>query len=169
MRTDLILLAGILAADRLTKALVPWAMNLHDSFTVVPGLFSITYVRNTGGAFGILAGWESPLRRAFFIAASFAALALLAYMYRDAVRASLRPLRLALVAVASGAVGNLYDRLTTGEVVDFLDAYVGTHHWPAFNVADSAITVGSVVLAFLFLTDRTENRPGPGQGESNVS
>jgi signal peptidase II len=156
MRADLLTLLLILTADRITKVIVPLLMDLHQSIPVIPGFFHITYVRNTGVAFGILAGWESPLKRGFFILASVVALILLWILYKQAVSSSLRSLRLALVLITAGAVGNLFDRAMTGEVVDFLDFFIGRHHWPAFNAADSAITVGAVFLAFLYLTGRAE-------------
>jgi len=156
MRTDAILFSVILAADRIIKALVPRFMDLNQSIPVIPGFFQITFVKNTGGAFGILAGWDSPLRRGFFILASVAALLLLFFLYRQAVRSPSKPLQTALVLIAGGALGNLYDRFTTGEVVDFLDFFIGRLHWPAFNVADSAIFVGAVFLIYLHLTGRAD-------------
>ncbi|UCG39390.1 MAG: signal peptidase II [bacterium] len=154
MIADSALFAALLAADRITKLLIPQNLDLHQSIPVIPGLFHITYVRNTGGAFGILAGWDNPMRRAFFILASVAALVLLAMLYRQACREGSRAMRLALAAIGSGAVGNLYDRVMAGEVVDFLDLFIGRHHWPAFNVADSAISVGAVILGYLYITGR---------------
>ncbi len=151
---DLILFTLILSADRITKVIIPRLLDLNHSITVIPSFFDITYVRNTGGAFGILAGWDSPLRRAFFIGASVCAIILLGYLYRQAKREQSNVLCLALASLGAGAFGNLYDRAVTGQVVDFLDVYVGHHHWPAFNVADSAITVGAAVLVFLYATGR---------------
>jgi signal peptidase II len=155
MKTDILLFTVILATDRIIKAIIPRLMDLYQSIQVVPGFFHITHVQNSGGAFGILADWTSPLRRLFFILASIVALGLLYYLYRQAIRATSRYLRLAIVLIAAGAVGNLYDRATTGEVVDFLDFFVGRYHWPAFNVADSAITIGALLLGYLYLTGST--------------
>ena len=152
MRTDALVFSAIVAADRIIKALVPRFMDLHQSIPVIPGFFQITFVKNTGGAFGILAGWDSSLRQVFFILASVAALLLLFFLYRQAVRNASKPLRIALILIAGGALGNLYDRFTTGEVVDFLDFFIGRYHWPAFNLADSAIFVGAVFLVYLHLT-----------------
>lgn len=152
--TDLVLFTLVLAADRITKVMVPRFLDLYQSVTVIPSFFNLTYVRNPGGAFGILAGWESPLRRAFFISVSVLATILLIYLYRQARRERSTALRLALVILGAGASGNLYDRAVTGQVVDFLDVYVGSYHWPAFNFADCAITVGAAVLFFLYATGR---------------
>lgn len=153
---DISLFGAIVAADRLTKAMIPRFLELHDSVPVISGLFDIIYARNSGGAFGLLSTWDSPLRRGFFIFASIAAMVLLWVLYRQAARSSSRTLRLALVAIGGGAFGNLYDRAVSGQVVDFLDFYVGSYHWPAFNVADMAISTGAVVLGYLYLTGRAE-------------
>jgi signal peptidase II len=151
MIKDLILFTVVVTADRVTKFIVPQLMELHQSIPVIPNLFSFTYLRNTGGAFGILAGWDSPFRRGFFIVASIAALALLIFLYRQAVSDSSLILRLSFVLIGAGALGNLYDRAVTGEVIDFIDFYIGSWHYPAFNVADSAITVGAIILAYAYL------------------
>jgi signal peptidase II len=156
MIADLTLFGAIVAADRISKLIVPRFLDLHESIPVVSGLFNFTYVQNSGGAFGILASWDSPLRRGFFILASIAALVLLWILYRQAAASSSRSLRLALVAIGAGAFGNLYDRAFTGGVVDFLDFYLGTYHWPAFNIADSAISVGAVTLGYLYLTGKAD-------------
>lgn len=154
---DLSLFIVILTADRVTKVLVPHFMDLYQSIPVIPSFIHLTYVRNTGGAFGVLAGWDSPLRRIFFTAASLAALFLLLHLYRHAVRSGSRSVRLALTAIGAGALGNLYDRIFSGGVVDFIDVFVGSLHWPSFNVADSAISIGAGVLLFLYLTGRIED------------
>jgi len=162
MRADLLLLAFILGMDRAVKALIPRFLEIHESIPVIPGFFRITYLKNTGGAFGILSGWDSPLRQAFFILASATALGLLFFLYRQAARDNLRYLRLSFVLIAGGALGNLYDRVATGQVVDFLDFFIGRHHWPAFNVADMAISAGAVLLAWFYLTEHRE----PGEKPS---
>jgi signal peptidase II len=154
---DISLFSVIIAADRLTKVLVPRFLELHSSVPVISGLFDITYARNSGGAFGLLSTWDSPLRRGFFIFASIAAMVLLWFLYRQVARSPSRSLRLALVAIGGGAFGNLYDRALTGEVVDFLDFYLGSYHWPAFNVADIAISTGAIILGYLYLTGQAED------------
>ncbi len=138
----------LVLADQVTKAWVTTAMNLHESIQVIPGLFSITYVRNPGAAFGFLAGASPTVRLTFFIAVTLLAIGLILYSLFKArfIQASWR---IPLVLILSGALGNLADRVRFGEVVDFLDFYIGTAHWPAFNVADSAITVGAVLLTIL--------------------
>jgi signal peptidase II len=135
----------VVALDQATKAIVVRNMALHQSIVLVDGFFALTYVRNTGAAFGVLAGRMHALRIAFFLAVSAGAVALLAWFLRG-IAAERRALVAACGAVIGGAIGNMIDRIASGEVVDFLDVFVGTYHWPAFNVADSAITVGVLVL-----------------------
>jgi signal peptidase II len=156
MVRDVLIFVMIIAADRITKLMVPLFMDLHQSIPVIPGFFSFTYVKNTGGAFGILAAWDSPLRRTFFIAASIAAIVLLGFLYKQAISGTSPFMRISLIFIAGGAFGNLYDRAFSGEVVDFLDFYVGSWHWPAFNIADSAIFVGAVLLAYLYFTGEAD-------------
>jgi signal peptidase II len=142
----------ILLLDQITKFYVDSSMRLHESIPVIQGLFSITHVRNPGAAFGFLAD-ASPLFRAiFFVAVTVLAIFLvLHYIWKS--RDEEPRLTFALSLILSGAVGNLIDRVRLGEVIDFLDVYIGSYHWPAFNVADSAISVGAVIL-FVELTRR---------------
>jgi signal peptidase II len=156
MIRDSIIFAAVITADRITKVIVPHFMDLHQSIPVIPNLFNFTYVKNTGGAFGLLASWDSPMRRGFFIIASLAAIVLLWFLYRQAASSSSRMLRISLVFIGGGAFGNLYDRAVYGGVVDFLDFYLGSYHWPAFNIADSAISVGAVILAYLYFTGEAD-------------
>jgi signal peptidase II len=160
MIRDAAIFTSIIAADRISKIIVSHSMDLHQSIPLVPGFFSLTYARNTGGAFGILAAWDSPLRRFLFLGASTAAIILLLYLYRHAFSGSSPLLRLSLVLISAGAFGNLYDRAAVGEVVDFLDLYVGTWHWPTFNVADSAISAGAALLVWTFITGDADNLMG---------
>ncbi len=150
---ETVLFFGILGLDRATKVIVARGMELYQSIPMIPGFFHLTYLRNTGGAFSLLAGWDSPLRRTFFIAVSIFALAVMAWIYVKVREGGVGP-RLALAAIAAGALGNLYDRALFGEVVDFLDVFLGSRHWPAFNAADSAISCGAVALLVLNLTGR---------------
>lgn len=135
----------VVVLDQLTKAIVLARMELHQSIPVVDGFFALTYVRNTGAAFGILAGRMAEIRVPFLLAVSVLALGVLLWFVRT-VPADRRAVIAACGGVLGGAIGNIIDRAAYGEVIDFLDVYVGTYHWPAFNVADAAITVGVVVL-----------------------
>ncbi len=134
----------VTAIDQLSKAAVMRYMHEGGAVGVVSGLFSIVHVKNPGAAFGILAR-GGALRTVFLAAVSLAALAVTLALIRQA-RDLLTAFSLSLVA--GGAIGNLIDRLRFGAVVDFLDFHAGAYHWPAFNVADSAITAGAV-LAFV--------------------
>jgi signal peptidase II len=155
-RLLLIVSAVVLVCDQVTKLYIVRRFSLHQSLTVVENFFSITYVRNKGAAFGILA--DSAVRIPFFITVSIlAALGILWYLRRT--RAEQHWLHFGLALIFAGAVGNLIDRIRLGEVIDFLDVHWHQYHWPAFNVADSAITVGVVILLIdLWLDERRRRR-----------
>lgn len=150
-----LIVSTILILDQLTKWQVTRTMRLHESISIIPDLFSITYIRNSGAAFGILAGSHSGFRLVFFGITSALALALLGTIY-----ARLSPAdwlgRVSVAAIFGGAVGNLIDRVRFGEVIDFLDFSLLGYHWPAFNVADAAITVGVCFLIGHFFLHKAE-------------
>ncbi|MGW8160892.1 MAG: signal peptidase II [Desulfobulbales bacterium] len=133
--------AVVVIVDQLTKLWIMTTFVLHGEKSVIPGFFNLVYVTNTGAAFGFLAGSKSWLRQTFFIAVAIIALIVILVAY-DHLKKQGRIFIYSLALIAGGAIGNLLDRLRFGSVVDFLDFYVGAHHWPAFNVADSAITTG---------------------------
>lgn len=145
LRVALVLVALMVALDQYTKHLILADWTVGDTVPVIPGFFSLTYVRNRGGAFGLMADLPETWRVGFFVAFAVLTVAGLAWMLRETPREDLVQ-RLALTGVIGGAIGNLYDRVRYGEVVDFLDVYVRDWHWPAFNVADSFITCGVVLL-----------------------
>jgi signal peptidase II len=151
-RLLLIVAAVILVLDQVTKLYIDHRFALYESVTVIENFFHITYVRNKGAAFGILA--DSTIRVPFFITvATIAALGILWYLRQ--LRKDQRLLQFALSLVFAGAVGNLIDRVRLGEVIDFLDVHWYHYHWPAFNVADSAITVGvGLLLLDLWFEER---------------
>jgi signal peptidase II len=147
--------AGVVALvvflDQISKALVLKMMPLFKSIVVIPGFFSLTHVHNPGGAFGFLAQNGSPWRHWMFLGAAVVALSMILYFHHQTPKT--HPyLGLGLSLIFGGAIGNLIDRLRFGEVVDFLDFYAAHFHWPTFNVADSAVTigVGIFVLHILF-------------------
>ena len=144
----------IVIVDQITKALILHHVELYRSIPVIPGFFSITHIHNPGGAFGFLAQGDSGLRQGLFLLASAAAVVLVIYYYVK-TPANLPWLSAGFAMILGGAIGNLIDRLRMGEVVDFLDVYIGDAHWPAFNVADSAITVGVVIILFHLLVRKT--------------
>jgi signal peptidase II len=159
VRSVLLLAGAIVVLDQVTKAVVLERLLLGVPVPVIDGLLSLTLVLNPGLAFGLLGGVPSAWR--WVVAAlSLVALAVL-------VRVALRVLpdggwagRLAIGLIFGGAVGNLIDRARFGAVVDFVDVYWREWHWPAFNVADSAITVGVGLLAVRLLNDRTTPASG---------
>jgi len=142
-----IVTAFIVFLDQITKFYINSSMSVHDSFPIIEGLFNITYVRNTGAAFGFLAK-ASPMFRSTFLIAVTAIIILLIIFYIGRGRVEEMPHDFPLSLILGGAVGNLIDRVRFGEVIDFLDFYIGSHHWPAFNVADLAISVGAIILVF---------------------
>ena len=137
----------IVVLDQISKVYIDTHMTLHDSIPVVQGFFNITYVRNPGAAFGFLAD-STPLVRAFFlIGVSIFASGLIVY-YVMKMKTEDILLTYGMSLIMGGAVGNLFDRVRLGEVIDFLDVYISTYHWPAFNVADSAVSIGAVILFY---------------------
>jgi signal peptidase II len=140
-----VIAALVVVLDQFTKMLVDHFMSLHESRLLVDGLLRLTYVQNRGAAFGILSEADLPYQSLLFAVVSLAALgAIAAYAWRLPARSRLPQTALALIM--GGALGNLLDRARLGHVIDFVDAYWGVHHWPAFNVADSAISIGVVLL-----------------------
>ncbi len=120
---------------------------------VIPGFFQLTLVHNTGAAFGVGHHWSIPV----FVIASVVALGVVGYLFHR-LDPSEKFSLWGLVLILSGAIGNLVDRIRLGYVVDFFDVFVGKHHWPAFNVADSAITVGALLFALDLLRGKKETK-----------
>lgn len=137
----LFLSLGILVLDQWTKWLVEVHLPHSASHPVVPGFLNLTHVKNTGVAFGLFASQGSNGGAWLLVVMGLVALAAV-FLYFHFAPARNRLLLSSLALIVGGAVGNLVDRLASGAVTDFVDVYVGTYHWPAFNVADSAITVG---------------------------
>lgn len=157
-RTRLLLIVAplLLILDQLSKLYIDRNFLLGESVTVFANFFHITYIRNKGAAFGILAG--SPWRVPFFVTIGIIACgALLWYLY--STRADQKLLQISLVMVFSGALGNIIDRVRLAEVIDFIDVHWYQHHWPAFNIADSAITVGvGLMILDLWFEERRSKR-----------
>lgn len=138
----------LVVIDQLTKLLVLQRLALHDVVPVIPGLLNVTYVRNTGAAFGMLNASDFAYKP--LVVAGLAVLALVGILwYAQKFAGDAWTARYGFVLIVAGAVGNLIDRVTLGYVIDFVDVYVGTWHFWAFNVADAAITVGAI----LFIAD----------------
>lgn len=152
--------AGVVLLDQWTKQAVLEALPLHRSVQIIPGFFNLTHVRNTGGAFGIFGGERGGAGSVLFLAVSLIAILSILYFFVRAREKEIG-LCLGLSLVLGGAIGNLIDRLRLGEVVDFLDFCVSSYHWPAFNVADSAICVGIGLLAAKLLTEDQKKSTKP--------
>lgn len=135
------IILAVICFDQATKFWIMQNFVLHESRVVLPDLFNLTYLTNNGAAFSILAGQPALWRQIFFIGAACAALVFIGIAQRSFGRRS-HMYSVSLALIAGGAIGNLIDRIRLGFVVDFLDLYIGRYHWPAFNIADSAITVG---------------------------
>lgn len=139
------LMSGVLViADQVTKAVVHRSMTLHESIPVVPSV-NLTYTRNPGAAFSLLADADPTFRGWFFLVVSVVALTLITVFLRRVERGDWWTL-IGLSLILGGAVGNVIDRIRHGEVIDFIDLYLGRYHWPVFNLADSGITIGMVML-----------------------
>lgn len=136
---------AIVALDQLTKALVRARVPLHTSIPIIPDLLNITHVRNTGAAFGILSTVDFPFKTVVIAVIATAALMGVGLYAAGLARDQLMA-RTGLALIIGGAAGNLIDRVVEGSVVDFVDFYWQTHHFWAFNVADSAITVGVAIM-----------------------
>lgn len=143
----------IITLDQLCKFAVQEHLDLGQVIPIIPSFFNLTYLLNPGAAFGFLSGASAAFRNPFFIMISVAAVLFILY-YRSHHRGMGFLPSLGLAFILGGAVGNLIDRLRLGMVVDFLDFFYGSYHWPAFNIADSAITVGVALMIFEILTDR---------------
>ena len=145
-----IIAGAVIILDQITKAVILYSLPLHHSISVIPGFFSITHIQNPGGAFGFMANQSSALRSIIFLFFSSLAICLIFYFYKKTPeKYSLLAMGLALIF--GGAIGNLIDRIRFWKVVDFLDFYVGDLHWPAFNIADSAISIGMAIFVYHFV------------------
>ena len=140
-----LLAACLIALDRVTKLAVAEKMPLYDSKPVIDSFFNLVHTRNTGIAFSLFADAQPFVKEYVIPLFSISALVFIVYIFSKTESAGLRT-TLGLTMILAGAAGNLYDRFAYGYVVDFLDFYVGAYHWPAFNVADSCITVGAGLL-----------------------
>ena len=143
----LFLSLGVILLDQWTKWLVEIHLPHHAVEPLIPGLLNLTHVRNTGVAFGLFATSTGQESGSWILTLlGLAALAAVGLYFWFAPSRN-RGLMIALALVVGGAVGNLIDRFTSGAVTDFIDVFVGLHHWPSFNVADSAISIGIVLMA----------------------
>jgi signal peptidase II len=149
---------AVILLDQASKLVIVRSLRLGQGIPVLPGFFDIVFVLNPGAAFGFLATLSESVRNPFFIFISVMAVVLIVFYHARYLREH-RLVTVALGLVLGGAVGNLIDRLRYGMVVDFLDVHLAQYHWPAFNVADSAISIGVSLMVLDMLLDwRRERR-----------
>jgi signal peptidase II len=147
-RNRLILVSGgVVLVDQVTKYLITLHLALHDTIVVIDNFFNINHVLNPGGAFGFFADGSPAMRKFIFLFLSSLVALFILWLYRKTAE-TLVFLSFGLALIFGGAIGNLIDRFRFGKVVDFLDFFIGTTHWPAFNVADSAISIGMAILIY---------------------
>ena len=152
-----IVVAALIIIDQITKGIVQQRFALGESVSVIDGLFNFTYVRNPGAAFGFLATADESIRKPLFLFLPVIACFWLIYLIWTTRNKSLL-LCTAYSLIFAGAVGNLIDRFSLGYVVDFLDFYVGRSHFPAFNVADSCISIAAFLLIYDFIIEVLNNK-----------
>jgi signal peptidase II len=145
-----------LALDVATKLWVLNTMPLNSHIPVIPGWFDLVHIHNKGAAFGLLSNWGTGVARWFFVGTTSVVVLVVGLLWWRTPG----PDRLAQVGyglILAGALGNLADRVRLGEVVDFLDFYWRTYHWPAFNVADSLVCIGAGVLVWVIFRDEKKD------------
>lgn len=140
-----LIVSVIVALDQTTKWVIAHTLALHESLTIIDSYFHITHERNTGAAFSLLAQAPASFRRPFFLLTTIVAVAALLLFLRK-VEASDKLTIIAIAGIVGGAVGNFIDRILYGEVIDFILVHWHEYYWPAFNVADSCITIGVISL-----------------------
>jgi signal peptidase II len=153
-----VMVATIIILDQVTKAIVQQKFFLGESIPIIKGLFSFTYIKNPGAAFGMLASSPDYIRTPLFFALPVIACVWLMYLVWSTRNTNFLHC-LAYSLIFAGAVGNLIDRFSMNYVVDFLDFYIGKNHFPAFNIADSVITIAAILLIidFIFLQKKKTN------------
>jgi signal peptidase II len=147
----LVIIGGcVVVVDQITKLLILKYLPFHRNIAIIAGFFDIVHINNPGGAFGLLANLSPQWRTLIFLFISSLAVGLIFYFYIKTPQS--HPwLAAGFALIFGGAIGNLIDRLRFGFVIDFLDFYIAKHHWPAFNIADSAITVGLAIFVIHIL------------------
>jgi len=164
-RFFLIFILFWLGLDQLTKFLIARSIELYQTVTVIPGFFNLTRVHNRGAIFGFLGNTSNPLALVLLNLGSLVAFAVVTYYFLK-TPSEMVLTKLAFALIISGAMGNIVDRIIRGYVIDFLDFYVGRFHWPFFNLADSCITVGAIILVFtLFRSSKTCSQSSSESGQ----
>ena len=143
----------VVILDQVSKIVVAGSIKYYESIPVIDGFLSLVHVRNRGMAFGLMNRPDAQFSFYFLVAATVTAIILLIFWF-NSLKGGRRRLIFGLSLILGGAIGNLIDRLRLKEVIDFIDFFIGKYHWPAFNLADSAITVGAfwVVINVVFFS-----------------
>ncbi len=157
----------LIILDQYTKMLVSTHIPKGHFKMVIDGFFAITHIRTPGVAFGIGAEWSSEVKVYLFIGFSIIAIVAILIFFHQTPRER-RMVQVGLILIFSGAIGNLIDRILYHEVIDFIDFFVGRYHWPAFNIADSCITIG-VILMFTDLIRSGEVPQMKGSSDTTES
>jgi len=152
----------VIILDQASKIFIARTIDYYQSVPVISGFMNLVHVRNRGMAFGLMNRPDAGVSFYFLIAVTIIAVLLILFWFTR-IKQEDRRLLFGLSLILGGAIGNLIDRIRIREVIDFVDVFIGSHHWPAFNVADSAITIGTVWLAWNIIFYQT------GAGEKNVS
>jgi signal peptidase II len=147
------LIAGLIALDQITKAVVVRMVPFYGHANVIPGFFAISHIHNKGAIFGTFSQSGSPLITIGLAAAQMVALVLV-FVYFLKTPASQKGMKIALTLILAGALGNFIDRIARGHVIDFLEFHVGRAYFPTFNAADSCITIGAALLVLVFFLRR---------------
>jgi len=157
LKRDYLLFIGlaliILLLDQVSKWMVVTHIEAHQTLSVIPGFFSLVLVKNRGMAFGIFSQTRSGFYYYFLLFITIGAIGVILFSFFW-IKSSKKWLTVGLSLILGGAVGNFVDRLRLGYVIDFLDFFLKGYHWPAFNVADSAVTVGTFWLLFNIIQGR---------------
>ncbi|HUT07983.1 MAG TPA: signal peptidase II [Candidatus Latescibacteria bacterium] len=153
-----LIMIALVALDQATKHLIARTVDLYESVTVIPGFFNLTRIHNKGAIFGTFSQSNNQLVFSLLTAASFAALALVVTFFFKTPSGD-KLMKVALTLIAAGALGNQFDRLIRGHVIDFLDFYIGKAHWPFFNAADSCITIGACLMLIILFRRKPECSP----------
>jgi signal peptidase II len=151
----------VIILDQASKFIVAGKISYYESIPVIDGIFNLVHVRNRGMAFGLMNRPDAGISFYFLVGATITAV-LLIFFWFTKIKHEDRRLLFGLSLILGGAIGNLIDRIRIKEVIDFLDVYIGSYHWPSFNVADSAICVGTFWVALIMLFF---NQPDAGDGK----
>ena len=141
--------------DQLTKFLILSYLPLYDTIPIIPGFLDITHLHNPGVAFGLFSNNNSNIQQIALMSASLVAVCVIFYFYNQ-TRNEYRVMQLGFALIFGGAIGNFVDRIRMGKVIDFIDVYISKFHWPAFNIADSAISIGITIFVYHMVFKRPE-------------